>query len=283
MPAAKRVDFLVERDRKAEHGRYSMIGEAYREVGMLTQGARRGVLIAISLAAVIALSIVGPIAQDPSYHQFADTRRIAGIHNFWNVVSNLPFLAVGAIALWRYPKLAHAECRAGYLLLCAGVILVGFGSAWYHYAPSNGTLLWDRLPMTVAFMALFSLLLDERVLRAPSRAVLWILVVAGAAAAFYWAGTESLGRGDLRPYALVQFLPVLLMPVILALFKPRYLDNRLLLTSFALYFAAKLLEHFDATLFAATGSMGGHALKHAVAAAAVLCIIYAIPTRGVPR
>src|SRR3990172_102797 len=40
------------------------------------------------------------MAQDevlPNYHNFADQRALWGVSNFWNVVSNLPFLLV---ALW---------------------------------------------------------------------------------------------------------------------------------------------------------------------------------------
>lgn len=102
---------------------------------------------------------------------------IAGVANFWNVVSNLPFLAVGAFGLWRYQHLTRAESRSGYLLLCAGVALVGLGSAYYHHAPSNASLLWDRLPMTIAFMALFSMLLGERVIADHKRLWLWSLAV----------------------------------------------------------------------------------------------------------
>jgi hypothetical protein len=40
-----------------------------------------------------------PLLQDQSYHQFADQRELFGIPNFWNVVSNLPFIAVGAVGL----------------------------------------------------------------------------------------------------------------------------------------------------------------------------------------
>ena len=83
-------------------------------------------------------------------------------------MSNLPFLIAGLWGLSRYPRPAAPESRGGYLVLCIGTILVGFGSAYYHLAPSNGTLLWDRLPMTVAFMALLSLLLRERVTSAHS-------------------------------------------------------------------------------------------------------------------
>jgi predicted membrane channel-forming protein YqfA (hemolysin III family) len=250
---------------------------------MLSHESRCGILALISAAAVAALLFVGPIPQDPNYHLFSDFRQISGVRNFWNVLSNLPFLLVGAVGLLRYSKLSHKESAQAYLVMCVGVVLVGFGSAYYHYAPSNDTLLWDRLPMTIAFMALLSLLLNERVIRSPQRYMLWIFVSAGAAAVFYWSWTESLGKGDLRPYALVQFLPVLLMPLMLAMFNQRYLSNKLLLGAFALYFAAKALEHFDAQILAATGLMSGHAIKHVAAAAAVLCIIYAVPTRPVSR
>jgi len=56
-------------------------------------------LMAISLGGLLLLP---PIPQDQSYHEFADQRTILGVPNFWNVVSNLPFLAVGAAGLRRF-------------------------------------------------------------------------------------------------------------------------------------------------------------------------------------
>lgn len=250
---------------------------------MLSHKKRCGVLALISVSAVVALLFVGPIPQDQNYHLFADSRQIAGVSNFWNVFSNLSFLLAGTLGLLRYPKLSRMEIAQGYLVMCVGIMLVGFGSAYYHYAPSNDTLLWDRLPMAVASMALLFLLLSERVMHAPRRYLLWFLVSVGAAAVFYWSWTESLGRGDLRPYALVQFLPVLLMPFMLALFRQRYLSNRLLLASFGLYIVAKAFEQFDGELLSVAGFMSGHTIKHVAAAAAVLCIIFAVPTRPVSR
>ena len=223
------------------------------------------------------------IALDPSYHLFADDRTIAGIGHFWNVVSNLAFLVAGGLGLLRFPRLTHEESRAPYLVMCTGAMLVGLGSAYYHDAPTNSTLLWDRLPMTVAFMALFSMLLGERVIHAGKRPLLWVLVAIGAASVFYWSWTESRGMGDLRPYALVQYLPFMLMPLIVFLYPPRYLSNRLLLAAFGLYLVAKLFEHFDGPVFAATGFMSGHAMKHLAAAAAVLCLAYAVPVRRTRR
>jgi len=109
---------------------------------------RRRVLLLIFAVGVVALLLVGRIPQDPAYHVFADGRELYGIPNFWNVVSNLPFVAAGVLGLWRLPRLCERESRLGYLLLCAGAFLVGAGSAYYHRAPSNATLLWDRMPMS---------------------------------------------------------------------------------------------------------------------------------------
>ncbi len=250
---------------------------------MSLQGMRIGILVVITAAAALALLFVGPIPQDPNYHLFADTRTLFGVANFWNVTSSSPFILVGGFGLMRFSRLSQQETSQSYLVMCAGVLLVGLGSAYYHYAPSNASLLWDRLPMTVAFMALFSLLLGERVIQNYNRNPLWLLVAIGVGSALYWAWTESAGHGDLRPYALVQFLPVILMPLILLMYRQRYLNNRLLFSGFILYFTAKVLEHFDGQIFSALGFISGHAGKHVTAAAAVLCIICAVPARRISR
>lgn len=252
---------------------------------MLNYRRRVDLLLLAAAIGICALLFVGRIPQDPNYHFFADTRTILGIRNFWNVVSNLPFLVAGFIGLQRYSRLAQQETSAGYLLLCGSIFLVALGSAYYHWAPSNGTLLWDRLPMTVAFMALFSMLLGERVIATRKTTLLWLLVLLGLGAALYWSWTESKGEGDLRPYVLVQFLPIALMPLILFLFPAKYLSNTLLWYAFGLYLAAKALEHFDGEILSATGFVSGHPLKHFVAAIAVFCIILAVPakTLSIPK
>ena len=247
---------------------------------MFDQKTKSWLLVIVSVLAIVSLCFVGRIPQDAEYHQFADSRQIAGISNFWNVLSNLPFLLVGLFGLWRYPRLAASESKTGYMVLCLGIFLVGFGSAYYHQVPSNSSLLWDRLPMTVAFMALLSLLLGERVTSNYKNVSLWLLVAFGVCAALYWSWTESQGRGDLRPYVLVQFLPIVLMPLILLLFSAKYLRSSLLLYAFVLYFLAKACEHFDHEIYGMTQFVSGHTLKHLVAALAVLCIIGAVPVRG---
>lgn len=183
------------------------------------------ILTAIAIGISLVVLSFDRIPQDPNYHRFADIDTIAGIPNFWNLTSNLPFLLVGLYAFYRLPKLAQAEARLAYAVLALGLFLVSFGSAYYHYAPSNQTLVWDRLPMTIAFMALFSMVLGERVLPTQNNTVLWVLVACGIASVVYWSWTEANGVGDLRPYALIQFLPLVLLPLIFLMFAPKYLRD----------------------------------------------------------
>lgn len=238
---------------------------------------RASLLLFITAFALLATMLHGRIPQDPAYHLFADTRPFAGLPNFGDIFSNLPFLLVGLYGLSRRRRLTEPGCAGAYTALCAGVLLVSLGSAYYHYSPSTPTLLWDRLPMTVAFMALFSLLLEERVTE--SRRTLLPLLAAGIASAAYWYWTESRGAGDLRPYILVQFLPMLLIPLILALYPRKYLSNNLLVAALVLYVAAKIFESVDRRVLASIGVLSGHTIKHLLAGAATLCIIRAVPAK----
>jgi len=66
-------------------------------------------LLGLMVASLATLPLLPPIAQDPSYHQFADQRTLLGIPNFWNVVSNLPFVLVGTMGLWQFGR-DRASC-----------------------------------------------------------------------------------------------------------------------------------------------------------------------------
>ena len=234
------------------------------------------------LATVIAGGVVGafwlsPIAQDPTYHEFSDRRALAGIPNFWNVFSNLPFVLVGAFGLTRAFDLSRSASRTAYLILCIGVIFVGFGSAYYHYGPSTSTLLWDRLPMAVAFMALFSLVVSDRVSERLGGVMLWPLIFAGVASVGYWYWSELQGRGDLRAYGVVQFLPVVLIPLMLLLYRGQGLSAPLLWGTLVMYALAKSAEHFDQIIYESIRFLSGHSLKHLLAAIAVLWAVISVP------
>jgi hypothetical protein len=224
--------------------------------------------------------LLDPVPQDPAYHDFADDRPLLGIPNFWNVSTNLPFLLVGAAGLATARRLAAPELGLHYRVLCAAIALVAIGSAGYHLEPSTRSLVWDRLPMTVAFMALTAAVVADRISWLAGRALLWPLVVAGLVSIAWWVRTEAAGAGDLRPYALVQFLPMLLIPLMLVLWQGEGLSPRRLWMALAAYALAKLAEHFDAAILAATGQVGGHALKHLLAALAAWWIVRAF--QGAP-
>ena len=231
-------------------------------------------LLAVTAVAAFVVLRLPPIPQDPAYHRFADDRPWLGIPNFQNVASNLPFLFIGLIGLARLRRRTAepgdptpVSEKGAWLLLFLGVTLTAFGSSYYHWAPSNGTLLWDRLPMTLGFMGFFAGIIGERISQRAYRLLLWPLVGVGVASVLYWYATESQGHGDLRLYILVQFFPLLLIPLIMALYRPRYSHSRYIFFALGWYGAAKALEYWDPQIFAATsGAVGGHALKHLAAA-----------------
>jgi hypothetical protein len=200
---------------------------------------------------------------------------LLGVPNFWNVLSNAPFVFVGVYGLTKVREVAPGFVRVVYVTFCVGVIAVAFGSGSYHYAPSTPALVWDRLPMSIAFMALFTAVLGERVSWPLARASFAPLLAFGAASVFYWAWTEQRGVGDLRPYGVVQFLPMLLMPVMLLTFPGSTGTARALWWTFALYVAAKVCEQFDGPIYAALG-VSGHSIKHAMSAVAVLFALFAL-------
>ena len=166
-----------------------------------------------------------------------------------------------------------SEIKPAYILFFVGVSLVAFGSGYYHLWPSNQTLVWDRLPMTIAFMALFSIIIAEFVSLRLGKLALWPLVVFGGFSVVYWHVTELGGHGDLRLYALVKFLPMILIPLMLLLFKPKFSEvSGYWLLMFA-YVLAKLFEHYDEATYHLFSFISGHSLKHIIAAAGVFFLL----------
>ena len=242
------------------------------------------ILIIVAVSIIAALSM-DPIAQDPGYHNFADRRGTLNIPNFYNVFSNLPFVIIGVMGM-RLVMSGRAsgglvELQAVYFTFFAGVFLTGFGSGYYHYHPDNQTLLWDRLPMTIAFMALFSAIVGENISSRIALKLFVPLLMLGIASVVYWHVSELKGHGDLRAYVLVQFLPVLLMPLILLLFDSRLNGNKYIWGIIAAYAVSKLLEFFDARIYSTSGMLSGHSLKHLIAAFAAFIFYRALRNRQI--
>jgi hypothetical protein len=237
-------------------------------------------IIFTALLALGAILTQGPIPQDVSYHLFVDTREIWSVPNFWNVVTNIPFAIVGLLGLYKLGlpgKLSFlGETRMAYTLLFFGTFLVSFGSSYYHLAPDNQTLVWDRLPMTIAFMALFSIIISEFISVRSGRALLLPLILAGILSVVYWHFSEIRGAGDLRFYALVQFYPMLAIPIMMICFRSSCTHVYAYWWLLLAYIIAKLFEHFDAEVYDMLGFISGHSLKHQTAALGmyVLLVFY---------
>jgi hypothetical protein len=219
-------------------------------------------LYGLMIITLVALLPLPPLLQDQNYHQFADQRELFGVPNFWNVVSNLPFIAVGAIGL------AQIRRNATTFVLFAGIFLTGFGSSYYHLNPNDDTLFWDRLPMTLCFAAILAAVVEERVDAKAGAMLLRPLLAIGIFSLLLWRWTD-----DLRLYAWAQFFPFLALVLILSLFPPKYSGTSYWVGAAALYALAKLLEYYDHKVYSFGGVLSGHTLKHLAAAAACFAIL----------
>lgn len=207
-----------------------------------------------------------PIEQNEDYHNFSDTLTIGRIPNFWNVISNFTFLIVGLFGILRLKKMDRVNSQ--FLAFFIGVSFVAIGSGYYHFNPNSSTLVWDRLPMTIAFTALMSIVISEFIDYKKGKLLLLPLLLLGIISIVYWVKL-----GDLRLYVLVQFYPILAIPVILILFKSAENSPKgfwLLLIS---YIIAKLFEIYDFEIHKTLKHLSGHSLKHISASVGVYLLI----------
>lgn len=237
------------------------------------------------LAPLVAAWLLPPFAQPQSYHDYADQRAWLGLPHAADVLSNLPFLAIGALGLyfvlksWRTKNpAAFFDRRAAwpYALLFAGVGLTAFGSAWYHAQPSDATLLWDRLPMAFGFAGLVAGTLMDR---APQRISQWLLAFAavGAGTVLYWHIS-----GNLVPYLVMQVGFVASALIATAWITPRYTHSNLVYAAAGLYAIAMMFERLDHQVYEFLGGwVSGHTLKHLFACAGIAVVLSMLHARRV--
>jgi hypothetical protein len=234
-------------------------------------------IVGFTLLSIAAAFLLSAMPQPAAYYDFADRRAGFGIENVLDVVSNGAFLLAGiaglVVVLRPRTRFEFAAERWPYGLFFLGVLLTAAGSAYYHLAPDNERLFWDRLPITIALMALISAQVVDRVSVRAGLALLVPMVLAGAASAIYWIATERAGAGNVLPYAVVQGYAVVILLVFALTLPSRYTRGSDVYWVFAGYVIAKLLEHFDREVLALGNLVSGHTLKHLAAAVAglVLC------------
>ncbi len=242
----------------------------------------------LSVGVVLAAAIASPIPQPAEYHQFADQRIFSGIPNFLNVVSNAAFLLVGIAGvgfLFRASGSDAAQAlvaspeRWPYLILFLSVAMASMGSAYYHLAPDNDRLVWDRLPIGVGIMGLLAATLSERVSPRVGLRLLPVLIAIGAGSVVHWYWSEQRGAGNLNFYIVVQFYSLLLIFLLGLFFPSRYTRGADMYVVMALYGLAKLAEIGDREIYNLGQLMSGHTAKHLLAALAIYWILRMLTKR----
>jgi len=239
---------------------------------------RRAAIVSIVLAVIVVLAIaaMSPIRQPQDYHDFADARPLLGVPNGGDVLSNLGFAFAGLAGIVACLRRSFAA-RREYLVFFAGIVLTAAGSAYYHLAPDDPRLVWDRLPMTLGFMALLSAIVGERIDHRRGKQLLSPLLALGLASVLYWYALD-----DLRPYVAVQFgsLLIIVSLLLLAPRRPEASHTHLLWIGLGWYVLAKIFESLDRPIFAALEVVSGHTLKHLAAAVGIWMIARMIDRRS---
>ena len=249
-----------------------------------SSSARVGLLaLCVLLVPWLAAWLLPAFAQPQSFHSYADQRFWLGLPHAADVLSNLPFLAVGAFGLhfalrgWHsMNRNAFTDQRAAwpYAVLFAGVAMTAFGSAWYHAQPNDATLLWDRLPMALGFAGLVAGTLTDR---APQRLLQLLLafVAVGAGTVLYWHSSANL-----LPYLLMQAGFIVAALIATAWIRPRYTHSNRVYAATGLYAVAVIFERLDHQVYALfTGWISGHTIKHLFACAAILMLLSMLRVR----
>lgn len=233
-----------------------------------------------------------PLLQPQEYHRFADTRSLLAIANAADTLSNLAFLLVGALGLaflWREraagrsARFATAQELWPYWVFFAGVALTSAGSAYYHLAPDDARLVWDRLPMTIAFMSLVAAVVGERISVRAGNLLLAPLVLLGLASVVYWRWSALAGMENLRPYLAVQLGSIAVILAVALLFRSRYTHGGAIFVLAAAYGIAKVVEIYDREIFEFGQWVSGHTLKHLAAAAGLYLLLRALERRTVAQ
>ncbi len=241
------------------------------------------VLWIIYLAVLASVQLTLPRqTQNLAYHNFADTRGWLGIPRFGDVASNAALLAAGlaGLAVWRRRPDSERPARIVQGLFFAAVAVTALGSAYYHWAPDSQRLLWDRLPLGLVAACFPALVLADRArLTGASGWALAAWLAYGPLSVLYWYFGDAQGTGVLWPYTLVKLVGILTCLGFLAVLPPRHSLGAMYVLGLALYVVAGVTEAKDAAIFAATGFVSGHTLKHLLAALGVAGLAWMVARR----
>lgn len=246
---------------------------------------------------LVSTAVLGPSVAAPTLGgaPFADGQSWRALPNAMDVLSNLPFAALGIWGLrWLHwldraherlqdvaplpqattpPPFNVLDCA---WMFFAGLILTALGSAFYHLQPDDLRLAADRAGMAVAFAGLVGFAVCERVSARAGWPAAWVTLAGGLLAA-----AVCHRSGNALPWAVVQFGGLALV-LALSLARPVAGAIGLKLGWVVFFYAlAKLFELADHAIFEVTGRLvSGHSLKHLTAALAALPVLHALQAMG---
>jgi hypothetical protein len=254
--------------RKLTNLQHSIVYGPVSKMQNISRISKYGILITLTLLTIAITLAIGRMPQKLTYHQFADQKIVWGVPNFFDVFTNLPFIVIGVLGMSKLPKSSAAGIHfLNYLVLFTGIFLTGFGSVFYHLHPDNATLVFDRIPMAIIFMAFLSITIAECVGQQTAKILLLPLIIFGISSVLWWYYSENQGSGDLRMYGFVQFYTIYIIPVIAFYFPSGLFKKGIhsLLWVNVTYAIAKISEQFDKEIFTITHVISGHSLKHIAA------------------
>lgn len=236
----------------------------------------------VTVGITVILAVHGRIAQ-PLHYEFADGSATFGIHHAADVVSNAGFAVV---AIWGWltlrPRRTSDQLRAGwpgYRLFLIGLFLTAFGSGFYHLAPDNARLIWDRLPIALACAGLLVGVRGDTQPGLKTEIEAIVLGFSAVASVAWWAYTDRSGADDLRPYLLLQGLPLVLIPLWQAIHRAPRADRIAFAAAMVLYVLAKVAEVLDHEIANTFGFVSGHTLKHLIATMATAAVVWGLNRR----
>jgi hypothetical protein len=226
--------------------------------------AKRLYLAALFVFIIMAL-FYGPISQPQEYHDFADDREILGVPNALDVMSNLAIIYPGVVGLAfihesRNRTQVSEDEISIQITLFSGMILTFAGSVWFHLDPTDSTMLWDRLGMSVVIGSCISLLIHDMWDRNLAAKIHLPIIIASIVSVLWWPVFD-----DLRVYFIVKHHPFILFPIFLLCGRRIYDKVSGYYWGLSMFLLATIFEFADQQIFEITGIISGHTLKHIAA------------------
>nr|VDD34004.1 unnamed protein product [Brassica oleracea] len=231
------------------------------------------------------------------HHVFADKRNFMGVPNTLNVMTNFPFLIIGVLGfvLCLGGSFFNISLKGeiwGWTLFYASVSSLAFGSAYYHLKPDDNRIVWDTLPILIAYSSLFSSFLVERAGERVGLSCLVLLLFISVLSVAYARQVQIEviicvlvdGRvfNDLRLCLTFQLIPCLAIPVMTVLLPPKYTHSRFWLLATAAHAVSKIEGLADSKIYNFNGyTISGHSLGHLCSALAMLLLTVMLLYRSI--